>query len=357
MLHLAGPDTVYVTDIMYSGIRLSVLLKHDGAAGALIYGPYFDDSKVLLDSFQFGSADLRLQGNDTVIVSDLVLYGQGISGRLTYDGVHTLGLASWWESITPVSDEARIANLERDIASATARHDREMASAVADLAGLRMKLSDAEMAATTTTATTTTSGIPIAVEIVNKPSRTLLSGFTRGSGVHGNWSASGRNLTQSNSSDLLAKYAIPVNQRSNRLLYSFTAQAASSGTAFVGYGLHFMASGDRAANSYGYGNSYLVWVTRDPSYHRNNDTYVQIYRSFDDVNMLQVASVSTGESVTRSNDVEVLYDKSSGVISVSINGTTYATYRAPNAIRAGGKTAFRTLGGPVTFSDYEVKGE
>ena len=351
MLHLAGPDTVYVTDIMYSGIRLSVLLKHDGAAGASIYGPYFDDSKVLLDSFQFGSADLRLQGNDTVIVSDLVLYGQGISGRLTYDGVHTLGLASWWESITPVSDEARIANLERDIASATARHDREMASAVADLAGLRMKLSDAEMAATTTTATTTTTGIP------DKPSRTLLSGFTRGSGVHGNWSASGRNLTQSNSSDLLAKYAIPVNQRSNRLLYSFTAQAASSGTAFVGYGLHFMASGDKAANSYGYGNSYLVWVTRDPGYHKNNDTYVQIYRSFDDVNMLQVASVSTGESVTRSNDVEVLYDKPSGVISVSINGTTYASYRAPDAIRAGGKTAFRTLGGPVTFSDYEVKGE
>merc|ERR1711964_441167 len=113
------------------GIGLSVLLKHDGGGGALIYGQYFEDTKVLLDTFQFGSADLRLQGNNTVIVSDLVLYGQGISGRLTYDGVHTLGLASWWESITPVSDETRIANLERDIASATARHDREMASAVA----------------------------------------------------------------------------------------------------------------------------------------------------------------------------------------------------------------------------------
>lgn len=357
MLHLAGPDTVYVTDITYSGIGLSVLLKHDGGGGALIYGPYFEDTKVLLDTFQFGSADLRLQGNNTVIVSDLVLYGQGISGRLTYDGVHTLHLASWWESITPVSDEARIAELERNIASANARHDREMSSATADLAELRMQLADAGTAATTTTATAASSGTPIAVEMVSMPSRTLLSGFTRGSGVHGNWSASGRNLTQSDTANYFAKYAIPVSQSSSRLLYSFTAQAASSGTAFVGYGLHFMASGDRAANSYGYGSSYLVWITRDPSYYRNNDTYLQIYRSFDDVKMLQVASVSTGESITRSNDVEILYDKPSGVISVAINGTTYALYRAPSAIRTGSKTAFRTLGGLVTFSDYDVKGE
>ena len=338
MMHLAGPDTIYLTDIEYGGVPMSVLLKYDGKQGALIYGPYFDDNKLLLDSFELGYANVRLQGNDTLIISDLILYGTGVSGRFEYDGVYTLNLSSWWETMTPKTNEMTIAELESQMDAAERRYERELAAASTKIAGLERQLA---------------SGAGVAM--VEKPTRTTVTGLSSGSSILGNWNMSGGNLTQSNSALLYAKYGIPMSQSNNQTLYSFTAQASASGTAFVGYGLHIVASGDRAANSYGYGDSYLIWVTRDPSYYKNNNTYIQVYRSYDDIKMLQVASVATDENIARSSDVEILYNKVSGLITVWINGNLYVTYNAPSPIQSGNKVAFRTLGGPVTFSDFDVK--
>ncbi len=409
-LSLAGPDSVYVTNIYYGSTRLSVLLRYDGKSGALIYGPYYDSDKLLLDSFELGYADLRVLGNDTIIVSDLILYGQGVSGRLKYDGVATLNLASWWQTMTPTTDEMRIANLqsqlqtaktaqkrlEEEIVATKAKYEADIAEVetekqaledeLADLnrriaVGIRQyesekkaledKLADlngkiavgvrqyenqiASLRRQLESAGVKVEAAPAVATAYSRPTQTVFSGFAAGTGAYGNWSATGGRLTQSNTSLYFAKYVIPGEQSADQTLYSFTAQVASNAKDFVGYGIHFYASGDKRANSYGFGNSYLVWVTRDPRFYKTEDTYVQVYRSYDDIRMLQVASVATPTRITAANDVEVLYDRANAKITVAINGVDYLTYDVPNPIRSGAKGAFRTLGGPVTFSDFSIK--
>ena len=164
MMHLAGPDTIYVTDIEYGGVPMSIILKYDGMQGALIYGPYFEDNKFLLDSFELGYAKLRLQGSDTLVISDLLLYGTGVLGRFEYDGVYTLNLANWWQTSGPMTNEMRIAELqaqsdtselmanikaaetERDEALADlAAAEAESAEALADLSAAKLETKLAEI--------------------------------------------------------------------------------------------------------------------------------------------------------------------------------------------------------------------
>jgi hypothetical protein len=379
-MSLAGPDSVYVTNIYYDTTRISVLLKYNGGTGATIYGPYYDSDKLLLDSFDFGYADLRILGDDTLIISDLILYGQGVSGRFKYDGQYTLDLSKWWQTMTPKTNEMRLAELETQLDTSQKRYEQEITATkgkyeadIAELteeksdlqnqlnsqnrmiesgrrqyenqiASLRRQLESAGVEAETTD-----------VMVTARPTRRVFSGFARGTEVGGNWTASANSLTSSDSSALYAKYAIRTSQSADQTLYEFTAQAGSGATEKVGYGLHFFASGDMAKASYGYGSSYLVWITRDPAFYRNDSTYVQIYGSYDDVTMYQIASVATTERVTAANDVEILYDKANGQITVTVNGTDYLVYNVPVVIRNGSKVAFRTMGGPVTFRNFEIK--
>ena len=350
-VHLAGPESAYITNIMYGGTRLSVLLKYNDAGGASIYGPYYDSDKFMLDSFEMGYADLRVQGDDTIIVSDLVLYGSGVSGRLKYDGEYTLDLVSWWETMTPKTNEMVIADLEGKMDADKRRYENEIAN-------LKSKLQSGEnqIASLQRQLRAASAGAPTAAAAAI-PTATVASGVARGTSLAGNWSASAGSVTQSNSSLYFAKYAIPLNQSAARTLYTFTGKAAANSTDFVGYGLHFFVSGDRTGNGWGLGNSYLVWLTRDSRYYRSEDTYIQLYRSSSDIQMVQVASVSASIDIKAANDVEVIYDKANSSIYVSVNGIRYLVYDAPGALRSGNKVAFRTLGGPVTFSNFSVKAE
>lgn len=363
-MSLAGPDSIYVTNIFYGDVRMSVLLKYDGITGATIYGPYYDNEKFLLDTFEMGYADIRAQGENTLIISDLVLYGQGITGRFEYDGRSTLNLKSWWESTTPTTMEAQIAKLQADLADAKSMSmmaSEESAKTIADLestlndlyARIEVGQKDYEDQIAALKRQVAAGGGRV---MAPTPTRQVLTvaAAARATSLSGTWDLSETALTQTDATQLFAKFAAPLNQRSDQTLYSFTARAANA-TEKVGYGAHIFVSGDKSTLSWGLGNSYLIWVTRDPKFYRNDNTYIQIYRSYDDITMVQVASVATSENIARSNDVEILYDKDAATISVSMNGTLYVTYDVVDVIESGSKVAARTLGGPVTFSNASVK--
>lgn len=70
--------------------------------------------------------------------------------------------------------------------------------------------------------------------------------------------------------------------------YDFVATAKAA--PWVGYGLHFFASGEKAANGYGLGSSYLVWITRDTTFYKTGAAFVQLYEATSDLNMTQLAS-------------------------------------------------------------------
>ena len=361
-LSVAGPDSVYVRSIGYQGQLLSVLLQFDGLSGAKIYGPYFSGTKLMQDSYELEYATLRIQGGDTIIVSDLILGGNGYSGRLKYDGFDGLTLENFWESMSPKTTDMRIAeltiqiqaakkNYEEQIAATKAKYEADLADAEAERDAMQDALAMAQAAAAK-------AGVEISTlvpAVSSVPTKTELSGFSNTVGEYGSWSASANRASQSDGSLYYAKYLIPLRQNQSQLLYSFSARAGGSG--YVGYGLHFFVSDDRDANSYGLGKSYLVWLTRDPGYYGSNRTYLQVYESFGDTKMIQVASVTIPDAISSTNQTDILYDKDRGNISVRVNGDRYLDYEVSMPLARGNKIALRTLGSGVVFTQLTVKAQ
>jgi hypothetical protein len=299
-----------------------------------------------------------VQGDDTLLVTDLVLGGQGYSGRFVFDGVDTLNLASYWQTAPPVTDTMRVAELQLQLQNTRDRYERALSVAEAnaenEISDLKASLAVAEAdlaraKADADAARRAGTGAPAPV----MPTRTILSGFGRGSGIKGDWSATNASATQRNPGEYFAKYAMPLVQNQAETLYAFTAKA--SGPGYTGYGLHFFVSGDRAAGGYGLGSSYLVWLTRDPKFYGTNDTYLQIYQSFTDTHMIQVASSKIPDPISASNSTAVYYNRSTGEIFVSVNGTEQLRFKASAPLLRGTKVAFRALGAPIEFSGFTVK--
>ena len=350
-MYLAGPDQIYVANVYYSGVRMSVLLKYDGADGAIVYGPWFDEDKLLQDYYELGYAKLSIEGNDTLRITDLILGDQGFSGKLRFDGVSKLRLSAAWMSDAPMTKDQQITKLQNDLRVEKKRGEERMVMAkqISDLkmAALEDQLEEAESMAMKAAS----AGAPAAAMVM--PNKIVQSGFTGGRSLSGNWSITSSGATQTDTGSYFAKYMVPLAQSSRYTLYSFDAMAKGSG--YVGYGLHFFASGDMYGKGYGLGSSYLVWLTRDPNYYGTDSTYLQLYQSFNDVNMVQLVSVAIPDSITGNNTVEVLYDRIAGLVTVVVNDAVYPSFPVPTRLSRGDKIAIRALGGPVTFSDLTVK--
>jgi hypothetical protein len=331
---VAGPDKVYVRSIYYGGESLSVLLVYNGVDGATVYGPYFAEDKYLQDGYELGYVKFKAEEGNTLLISDVMLTEQlAYSGRVRWEGGDTLRLVSFWESVPPVTCESEVAYLKKRVKDLEEKPPEKVVEKVVETKYVER----------------------VAPEKVEElPSKTVFSGFSGGKALTGNWTATANSAKQVDTKQLYAKYSIPVSQDQAQTLFSFNAKL--SGEGWVGYGLHFFASGDKRSDTYGFGKSFLVWLTRDPFYYRSERTYLQLYRSFDDVTMIQVASVSISESIFSSLKVDVYYDRSKNVIAAYVNGDKKLEFKeVDSAIWNGSKIALRTLGGEVEFSNFAVK--
>jgi hypothetical protein len=182
--------------------------------------------------------------------------------------------------------------------------------------------------------------------------RTLLSGLDRGTALTGQWQKTASSATQTDPARLNGKLVIPATQNSDELLYTFTGSA--SGTGWRGFGLHILGSGARSRDSYGFGQSYLVWMTRDPAHYQNPLTYIQVYRSFDDVHMVEMASRAVGVRIGTNNRVQVHVNRTSRTATVMLNGEAVFSFNDPDMIRSGDQVAVRALG-QATVSGLEIK--
>jgi hypothetical protein len=186
-----------------------------------------------------------------------------------------------------------------------------------------------------------------------RPFRTVHSGFAGGTALLGNWRATTTGASQQSAAARFAKYALPVPQAGVETLFEYTARTRAGG--WVGHGLHLFASGKSNGKGYGFGNSYLVWLTRDERFYKTNHTYVQLYRSFDDVRMVQLASVGIPEAISGDLRTAVHYNPAAKAIIVAVNGVERLRYQVGDAIPSGDWAALRSLGGPVDFSSLSVK--
>ncbi|WP_455382220.1 hypothetical protein [Salinispira pacifica] len=181
----------------------------------------------------------------------------------------------------------------------------------------------------------------------------LYSGFHGGDPQLGSWQDRAGTLYQYDSRQYFAKYALPVPQVSRPTLYTMQLRAAGSG--WVGVGLHIFASDVQSRKGYGMGRSLLVWLTRDRNYYKNDGTYLQLYRSDDDVNMGRVLDAKIAESISDYLTLEVLYEPDREYITIAVNGQEKVRYKTWFGVDSGVTVALRTLGAGASFRDFEVK--
>jgi len=180
----------------------------------------------------------------------------------------------------------------------------------------------------------------------------VLEGFDSGKSISGDWIFTGKAIAQNNSLLPHAKYSIQLEQKNSNYLYSCTAQATGIGR--IGYGLHLFAGNSGPGDLYGFGNSLLFWVTRDNGHYGNPGTYVQLYRSYSDANMIEIGSVLVAEQITDELKIEAYVNIDLGIISVSVNGDLKLFAPVRNFNFDGKSITLRTLNGPVIFTDLEV---
>lgn len=179
----------------------------------------------------------------------------------------------------------------------------------------------------------------------------ILEGFSSGQPLLGSWSLKNNTLSQTDTTHLYTYFVLPLEQSLSDTLFRFSAR--SSGEGWIAYGLHIFASDSRSTD-YGFGQSILVWLTRDPVYYKNESTYLQLYRSFNDTTMNQLASVMIGEQISDELVVEIYYSASNGILSLSVNGDVKLFFPVKGLILNGKTVALRVLRGPVTFSGMSI---
>jgi len=182
--------------------------------------------------------------------------------------------------------------------------------------------------------------------------KTLVSSFEPSDAQLGFWRVGNDSASQLEKSMLFGKLLLPVTQDDKPVLYSFKARSTDPANEWVGLGLHVFVE-NVEKRGYGLGDSLLVWLTRDQEVYKNNYTYLQLYRSDDDVNMDRVMDAVIQEPITEFLQIEVLYQPVHQYITISINGQEKIRYKTWFGIDSGIQVALRSLG-TAEFKDLRV---
>jgi hypothetical protein len=183
--------------------------------------------------------------------------------------------------------------------------------------------------------------------------KTLVEGFSQSVPQLGYWNVIGNTATQTDEDQYFAKLVLPIKQQTKPTLFTFKTR--SRGFGWVGTGMHIFATDNHAFKGYGYGNSLLVWLTRDPDYYGSTDTRLQLYRSDNAVQMEMVLDAIIEEPLTEYLDVAILYEPEAEYITISVNGIEKLRYKTWFGINTGLEIALRSLGGYADFKDLKVK--
>ena len=317
-LSVAGPDSIYITGIGYGNGTFAARMRYLGGNQGILEALY-DASAGRIPNVDLSTPALEVVAPDTLVVSNVGIGGAAyaFSLRFSLDG-----------SIIGAAQEQG----HRVRTAAELKRDDLLNAAAAD---------------------------------------SLVSGFGAGAALPGEgaWSmtASGT-VAQTDANASHAKFAISnVSQPEVLTLYGLTARV--DGGARVGYGLHFLASGTPdSGNTWNFGHSYLVWLTREPGFYDTEETQVQLYESLDDNRLVWRKSRNIARALTSNLTLEALYDPNDcpetmgdapchGSIAVLVDGAEQFKVAVSGAIagRAADTVALRTLGGSVEFTDLYVR--
>ena len=282
----------------------------------------------LPESLDLRYGSLAVGADDSILVSDVVVGDQSYSGimRPRYDG--SLEIERYWK--TPYPEYTRQELFDRLAGLETENLDLKE-DLQADSLKFRSLLDEGFL----------------------DPTDTVMTGFGSGASLFGNWEHEGDLLTQKDTTYYFAKYGVPFERDYSEVVFEFSTRALRD--TWLGCGIHVLAGSERTARGYGFGKSFLIWVTSDLKYYKTADTFLQIYQSSDDINMIQLKSVRIPESIYDSVKIRIYYSRTENKFIVSVNGRKRLDYLLETPVPLGNKIVFRTLGGPVEFQDFTVR--
>ena len=167
----------------------------------------------------------------------------------------------------------------------------------------------------------------------------------------GDWEFNENQVSQTDPKEFFAKLELPVPQNEQPTLYRL--EGRSKGDGWVGFGIHIFADNIRQ-KGYGYGESLLIWFTRDPDHYGNNQTYLEIYRSNNDINMARIVNAAIPESIDNWIDIDLLYQPGDEYITVAVNGEEKLRYKTWFGITEGVNIALRSLN-LADFQNLEIR--
>ena len=143
---LAGPDAIYVSNIMYDGQPYSALLKYAGGTSATVQYVFGPVGKLIPDSVDLSQTTVAFESPDSFRVSNVGVGGVGYSGTLQYTGDGQLQVSGLNRVNLPTKPDALLADARADLADARA----ELSAALTELAAQKQELdaanADAEAA-------------------------------------------------------------------------------------------------------------------------------------------------------------------------------------------------------------------
>ncbi len=159
----------------------------------------------------------------------------------------------------------------------------------------------------------------------------------------GTWTNSGNTAYNTNQTSTNTNLYTSLTQNANQILYHWTQKIGGTGTNRRA-GLHFMAS---AATGNGRGNSYMVYARVD------GGGKLQIYEYVADVMYLK-ADIVYPFAANTNYDFKVIYNKTTGKISVFVNNVLAGTWTDTTPLTSGSYICFRSGECTMNIDNVEV---
>ena len=115
---LAGPDAIYVSNIMYGGQPYSALLKYEGGTSATVQYVFGPVGKLIPDSVDLSQTTVAFESPDSFSVSNVGVGGAGYSGTLQYTGDGQLQVTGLNGVNLPTKPEVLLADAQAELATA-----------------------------------------------------------------------------------------------------------------------------------------------------------------------------------------------------------------------------------------------
>ncbi len=347
-LYFYEPDELLVTGVRYGGMTYSAVLEYVGGYTFNVREPRVlgieDQLPASIDLTQV-SMDVV---EDGVRLDDVLVDGHSFSGILAPTGVGTeIALdAAWLQERDVLPTAVQLAEMRQELENEIAALERDLADRERTIADQQDEIARLEERAREVVVEE-----PAWQTAPEELTRVRLEGFDDGRPALGTWDTRRGRVSQTDAAQRFAKYEFSVRQAADEMLYTLEGEADGSGRR--GYGLHFLASDVRNSERWGYGSSYLVWVTRDAAVYKTDDAYVHLYKSTHDGHMELLAGRKVPIDIERPHELQVYTDRDNQAITVSMEGRHLFTVDDADFLTTGSMAALRTLGS-ATFHTLQV---